>query len=104
VTARGITPRWFRKSDKATMGEIRVPFRVTYDGVVNALARIADVRSIHSGTLDRDMTADETMDALRLELRMDGQYALDPSWPSAECVAWAQRHAAKIWNGPKENK
>jgi hypothetical protein len=97
----GIVAKYRRKDDPTPLGKLLIDFWPSYEGVVNALHRIA---LVHCCT-EKNLTVDQTMDMLRGELRMDGTAALDPPPYSHTDDAtdrdWAVRHANKVWHGPR---
>lgn len=110
----GITPRWISTGTGLsingaagdTLGEITVPFKVTYQGVVHALARAADIHA-HVGDdadtfLTRRHTKTELMKMVRQRLYSEGVFAQDPVDVDSADLAWAQQQADRIWNGPKK--
>lgn len=101
----GITPRWRRKGTGEPLAELRIRHLVSYDAVRSALANCADVQSLGGADTDwlaADRTTDELQDMVRMALRMHGLDAADAGHHQDTVLAWAERHAARIWNGPTQ--
>ena len=98
-----VTPRW-RTGDGVPLGELAVTFPVTFQGIVHALARQADIRA-HVGDgaatfRTRHHTTTDLINMVHRALKYEGMLALDPAYFEPDDLAWAETQAARIWNGP----